>query len=139
MKKSLINDSSNKILLCQTTLFILGVDKGNELPTFFFTKNLIEAQTNTNSWTDVSVKVEDVLEKSEQTISSEKNEDHTQSCKTAQEFIDSKEHTDEKDKDKGRYIRENENENANGNYTSTNFVIKRCLRKFRKNNYIYFN
>lgn len=97
---------------------IQSVDKRNELPTFFFTKNLIEAQTNTISWTDVSVKVGDVLEKSEQTISSEKNQDHTQSCKPAQEFIDSKEHTDEKDKDKGRYFRENENKNANDVFES---------------------
>lgn len=99
---------------------------------------MIEAQTHTNSWTDVSVKVEDVLEKSEQIISSQKNEDHTQSCKTAPEFIHSKEHTEEKDKDKDRYFRGNENKITKGNnYTSTNFIIKNCLRKFRRNNYTY--
>lgn len=95
---------------------------------------MIEAQTNTNSWTDVSVKVEDVLEKSEQTISSKKNEDHTESCKTAQGSISSKEHIEEMDKNKGHYFRENENKTTNGNNTSTNFVIKRCLIKFRRNN-----
>lgn len=67
---------------------------------------MIEAQTYTNSWTDVSVKVEDVLEKSEQTISSKKNEDHKESCKTAQGSCNSKEHIEEMDKNKGNYFRE---------------------------------
>lgn len=87
---------------------------------------MIEAQTNTNSWREVSVKVEDVLEKSEQTIF-KKDEEHTESCKTVQDFLYSLDYTEGIDKDEGHYFRENEDKNTDGNNTGTYFVIK-CVK-----------
>lgn len=88
---------------------------------------MIDAQTNTNGWKDVSVKVEVVLEKSDQKISNEKNEVQTESCKNGQEFNNYKEPTEEMENDEGHSFGEKENKNANGNGNNicTNFVMKR--------------
>lgn len=54
------------------------------------------------------------------------------------EFIYFKEYIEEKDKDKDCYFRGNENKIIKGNnYIFINFIIKNCLRKFWRNNYIY--
>lgn len=72
--------------------FITGVDKKNELPAITFTKNEIEkkskiakadeTKTNTTSLTDISVKGEDSLQKSEQIINNKsgRNKNPTGNC-----------------------------------------------------------
>lgn len=106
--------------------FITGVDKKNELPAITFTKNEIEekskiakadeTKTNTTSLTDISVKGEDSLQKSEQIINNKsgRNKNPTGNCETKQELITSKERREKMDKDGVNCFKESEDDNEDG-------------------------
>lgn len=124
--------------------FIIGVDKKNELPAITFSKNAIkkkskiakadETKTNTTSLTDISVKGEDSLQKSEQIINNKsgRNNNPTGNCETKQELITSKERIEEMDKDGGNCFKESEDDNEDGEIHVVILLLLMSNMIFRK-------